>query len=75
MLLQACLGLDIDAPSRQVRLNRPALPDNVDHLTIRNLRVGDAAADLIIERADRHVAVHVDRCEGDLEIVAVKRDR
>ncbi|MGE0868464.1 MAG: glycogen debranching N-terminal domain-containing protein [Kofleriaceae bacterium] len=75
MLLQACVGLDIDAPSHQIRVSRPVLPDNVDHLTIRNLRVGDAVADLIIERADRHVAVHVDRCDGELEIVAVKRDR
>ena len=75
MVLQACLGIDTDATHRQIRFTRPALPDNLERLAIRNLRVGDAVADLIIHHEDRRVSVHVERCDGDLEILVVKRDR
>jgi glycogen debranching enzyme len=75
MLFQACLGIDIDAAHHRIQLVRPELPDNIEHVTIRGLGVAGATADLIVQRKDRHVAVYVDRCEGELEIVAVKRDR
>jgi glycogen debranching enzyme len=75
MLIQACLGIDIDATHRRIRLIRPVLPDNVDRVTIRGLRVDGAVADLGVHRHGDHIAVFVDRCEGDLEIVSVKRDR
>jgi glycogen debranching enzyme len=73
MLLQACFGLDIDAPHRQLRLVRPLLPDNMEQIEIRNLRVGEGSADLTLHRHGQHVAVQVDSCEGDLQVVVVKR--
>lgn len=75
MLLEACIGIQIDATHRQVRFVRPNLPDNIDRLTIRNLHIGAATADLTLHRQGPHVSVFVDACEGDLEIVAVKRER
>lgn len=75
MLLEACIGIQIDATHRQVRFVRPLLPDNIERLTIRNLHVGAATADLTLHRQGPHVGVFVDACEGDLEILAVKRDR
>ncbi len=72
MLLQACLGLDIDAPAGRLRFVRPALPENLPRLVIRNLRVGDSSVDVVVSRDGRHVNVHVDRCEGEVEILVVK---
>jgi len=71
-LLQACLGLSIDAPRRQIRLCRPALPESVTCLTIKNLRVGDAVADLILDRYPHDVGISVTHKEGELEVVAIK---
>ncbi|HEY1954629.1 MAG TPA: amylo-alpha-1,6-glucosidase, partial [Polyangiaceae bacterium] len=74
LLLQACIGLDIDAPSGRLRFLRPMLPENLHRLRIRNLRVGDASADVTVHRDGPHVGIQIDRCDGDLEIVVVKRD-
>jgi len=75
MLIEACIGIQIDATRRQVRFVRPNLPDNIERLTIRNLRVGPATAALTLHRQGPHVSVLVDACDGELEIVAVKRSR
>jgi glycogen debranching enzyme len=71
-LLQSCLGLSIDAPRRQVRFCRPALPESLSCVTIKNLRVGDAVADLVLDRYSHDVGISVTRKEGDLEVVAIK---
>ena len=57
MMLQACLGLTIDAPSRQVRIADPHLPIGVDRLTVRQLRVADERFDLTFERHGGRVKV------------------
>ena len=41
MLMQACLGLEIDGWHGEIHVNRPRLPIGIDHLTIRRLGVGD----------------------------------
>ncbi len=58
MLLQACLGLSIDAECSQVEVRDPVLPTGIDQLSIRDLRIGDGAIDLTFERQGGRVAVH-----------------
>ncbi len=72
LLLQACLGLDIDAPGNRICLDRPTLPDGLDRVTLRNLRVGEATVDLTFQRYDRDIATHLENREGDVEVVVVK---
>ena len=72
LLLQACLGLEIDAPGGRIGLDRPALPPGVDRLHVRDLRVGKAAVDLVFERYGADVGVHIERREGEVEVVVVK---
>ena len=74
MLLQACIGIDIDAPHHRLRLVQPVLPENIERLRLIHVRVGDAVVDLLLHRRGQHVAVDVERCDGELEIVVVKRD-
>lgn len=45
-LMQACLGLEIDAAQRVVRLRHPRLPASVEFLHIRGLQAGDAHGSL-----------------------------
>ncbi|HET9212828.1 MAG TPA: amylo-alpha-1,6-glucosidase [Thermoanaerobaculia bacterium] len=72
LLVQACLGLDIDAPAGRICLDRPELPPCIDHLTLRNLRVGEASVDLVFERYGTDVGAHLGRREGEVEVVVVK---
>jgi glycogen debranching enzyme len=72
LLLQACLGLDVDAPGGRVLLHGPELPDFLKTIRIRNLMVGESSVDLVVEHYALDVAVHLERREGDVEVVIVK---
>jgi hypothetical protein len=73
MLLEACLGLTISAPARQVSFAYPTLPPFLEEVTIANLAVGDALVDLRLRRhGDDDVGVDVLRRCGTLEVVLRK---
>ena len=72
LLLQACLGLEVDAVRGRVTFNRAMLPESIDWLRIRSLRVGDASVDMLLERHPHDVGVTVLRRSGPVEIVALK---
>ncbi len=72
MLLQATMGLAIDARRRQIRFAHGQLPDCVPWLRIENLVVDDANVDLHVERRGAGLDVSVLRREGDVEIVVLK---
>jgi glycogen debranching enzyme len=72
LLLQACLGLNIDATATQIRLVRPYLPSSLQMLRIHNLQVGSGTVDLLFTRHDDDIGVTVLRREGDVQIMAIK---
>jgi glycogen debranching enzyme len=72
MLLQACLGLEIRASESRVYLHHSALPEKVQHVRIRNLRVGNCSVDLACERYAETVSINILRRQGNLEIVALR---
>jgi glycogen debranching enzyme len=57
MMLQACLGLEIDGSAGTVRVTRPCLPHGLDRLVIERLKVGPGEVDLHAHRLDRRIAV------------------
>lgn len=69
-LLETLLGLAPDAFNQQLRIERPMLPDFVDHVEIRGLKVGRASADLRFGRTgDGSVTANVLEIDGDLDVV------
>jgi glycogen debranching enzyme len=72
MVLQACLGLEINAKEARVYLHHSALPESLEEVTIRNLRVGSASIDLSFERYGETVGVNIERRRGAVEIVALR---
>jgi glycogen debranching enzyme len=65
MLMQACLGLEIDGWKGEIHVTRPRLPIGIDSLTVRHLRVGKTVLDLTFQRVgDRVGAFLADRHEG-----------
>lgn len=72
MMLQACLGLEIDAPGRKLHLRRPLLPPFLDEVEIRDLPVGAATVDLRLQRRENDVTIDLLERRGDLEVVILK---
>ncbi|MCJ0824905.1 amylo-alpha-1,6-glucosidase [Luteimonas sp. 50] len=55
MLLQACLGVEVDGHDGVIRVQRPSLPLGVDQVSIRRLEVGEREVDLVFQRSGGHV--------------------
>ncbi|HEX3758042.1 MAG TPA: glycogen debranching N-terminal domain-containing protein [Kofleriaceae bacterium] len=72
LLIQACLGLDVDALRAQIVFDRPILPPGLDQLTIRQLACGAARVDLVIERHPNDVGVYLLSRDGDVGVVVTK---
>src|SRR5262249_54797491 len=64
LLLEACLGLSINHSQKQICFHYPVLPEYLQTVRLRKLRVGDAAVDLSLERHPHVVGVKVLRREG-----------
>jgi len=71
LLIQACLGLRIDAQAGRVSLERAVLPEKLEWLRIENLAVGSSHVDVLLTRHANDVGVSVLRREGEIEIVSV----
>jgi glycogen debranching enzyme len=72
LLLQACLGLEVDAAAGQVRFHYPVLPGFVRRLWVDRLRVGDGSVDLLLTRREDDVGLNVLRRSGRVEVAVVK---
>jgi glycogen debranching enzyme len=68
-LLQASLGLELLDRTGEVKFYRPQLPDFLDHVHLRNLRLRTGSADVLLHRHDQNIAVTVTRREGDIVVV------
>jgi glycogen debranching enzyme len=67
-MLQACLGLTFDPAVEEVRFRQPRLPDFLDAVVIRKLRVGDSCFDIMLRRHGRSVSVDVLDRVGDGQV-------
>jgi glycogen debranching enzyme len=71
MFLQASLGLRVRARTRKIHLMHPLLPESLERMEVRNLRLNDSSVDLVLERYGDVVGVHIKKRKGDVEIVTV----
>jgi glycogen debranching enzyme len=68
-LLQATLGLNLSESSGEISFYRPMLPDFLDRLHLRNLRLNSGSADVLLQRHGPDVTVTQTRCDGDVSVV------
>ena len=57
MLLQACLGLEIDGARKEIRIEKPLLPIGIESIRLNEIAVGEARIDLSFERVQQQVIV------------------
>jgi glycogen debranching enzyme len=73
LLLESCLGLKVLGSQRRVVLSNPFLPQFLEKVSIRNLRIGVASIDLLATRhAEGDVGINVVRREGAVDVVVLK---
>ena len=70
-LLEACLGLEFDAVSNTVRFRHPRLPEFLDWVRIRGLRIGEAHLDVQFRRHGADVAANVLHRDGPIHLEVV----
>lgn len=68
-LLQVMLNLQPDAPSNCLRIIHPTLPESIEHLTVKNLKIGQTMLDLEFERSNDATACRVVRKRGNLRVI------
>jgi glycogen debranching enzyme len=67
MLLEACLGVAIHAPRKEVVVQQPYLPKTIPNIRIHNLRVGSARLDIVVNRVGEKVEAEFTKKEGELD--------
>jgi glycogen debranching enzyme len=68
LMLQASLGVSIDAIEGRVDVDDPVLPPGIDRLNVWNLQVGDARLDLAFRRLDHHTVVTTRNKSGPVRL-------
>lgn len=68
LLMQASLGIDIDAKAGVVTAAKPVLPDWLDHVAVRDLCVGDSRVTLTFRRGGDGVAAELSDPSGKVRL-------
>jgi len=72
LLIEAALGLAVDARRNRISFHQPVLPESIERLFIENLAVGASRLDIVLERYERDVGINVRRNTGGTEILVRK---
>jgi glycogen debranching enzyme len=68
-LVQSCIGLGFDVANHEIRFERPALPDFLDEIVLRNLTLGADSIDVSVHRAGTEFVANVLGRRGDVRVV------
>jgi glycogen debranching enzyme len=68
LLLQAIFGMKIEAAISRVSFVRPLLPQFLDAVWVKNLKLNGASVDLVIQRRGRYATIEIERREGHMEV-------
>ena len=70
MLLQACLGVEVDGWRGEIQVTDPQLPLGIDNVVLRGILVGQHRVDVQFQRFGRRVVAF---CEGlDADVVPLR---
>jgi glycogen debranching enzyme len=70
-LLQACLGLELDRRTNEIRFRHPILPPFLEEVALGNLALGDSRVDVVLRGRGGDVAVSVPQRRGDARVVTI----
>jgi glycogen debranching enzyme len=70
-LLEASLGLEFDPFKGEIRLRNPCLPEFLDEVVLRDLRLSTSSVDLRVRRHGDTVSLDTPRISGDIRVSIV----
>ena len=70
-LLEASLGLEFDPFNGEIRLRNPRLPEFLDEVILRDLRLYSSSVDLRVRRHGDTVSLDTTRINGDIRVSIV----
>ncbi|WP_076862600.1 amylo-alpha-1,6-glucosidase [Bradyrhizobium mercantei] len=70
-LLEAALGLEFDTARGEIRLRDPRLPEFLNDVVLRDLRLGASSVDLRLRRHGDEVSLEVLRTRGQIQVSIV----
>ncbi|MBR0897820.1 amylo-alpha-1,6-glucosidase [Bradyrhizobium tropiciagri] len=70
-LLEAALGLEFDTVRGEIRLRDPRLPEFLNDVVLRDLRLGTSSVDLRLRRHGDEVSLEVLRTRGQIQVSIV----
>jgi glycogen debranching enzyme len=71
MLLESCLHIDIYAEEKKVYFYKPVMPEGIDELEIKGLKLGDDYAELKLYCENASVGVRVKYCPEGWQILMI----
>ena len=69
MMIQSCLGIEIDSRKNLLCFNNPSLPDFLQFLEIKNLKINQGTIDFIAEKNHESVVIKVMKKTGDIDVI------
>lgn len=71
-LLGACLGIGVSHEDNAAEFRDPVLPGFLEHVTLRQLRIGESQLDLRFHRHGGDVTLGVLKWQGDARVMLMK---
>jgi glycogen debranching enzyme len=71
MMLQSCLGIEINAKEKCLRFNNPSLPGFLDYVQITDLKINSASVSFLAERQSHSVAIKILEKKGELDVIVM----
>ena len=71
-MLGACLGLELEHQKNEIRFREPVMPDFLNEVIIRNMRLGTSYADVRLHRYGRDVTANILARRGDAKLLILK---
>jgi glycogen debranching enzyme len=68
-MISACLNFQPDAANNVLRIIEPCLPDWMEQVTVRNLKVGKSSLDIVFNIANGQTFCQILRKTGDLKVI------
>ncbi|MFZ0807545.1 MAG: amylo-alpha-1,6-glucosidase [Candidatus Sulfotelmatobacter sp.] len=68
LLLQACLGIELNSAHGSVSFSSPYLPERLSEIRFSNLRLGASSIDIALHRDQDKIALEILRNEGGVNI-------
>ncbi|HET6161291.1 MAG TPA: amylo-alpha-1,6-glucosidase [Dongiaceae bacterium] len=67
-LIQSALGLSFDFEPLRIAFTQPMMPEFLEEIQLRKLQVGDASADVAVQRSGEEAAVHLLSRRGNVRV-------